>query len=126
MTDHRGRARSLRWIGRRGETIAARWLAGQGCPVLARNFRAPGGGEVDLIARDGDLLLFVEVKTRCGDQRIRPLDAVDRPKQTLIKRGACHWRKQLGPRPVAWRFDVIEVILRDGQRPQINQVRDAF
>lgn len=96
------------------------------CRILARNYRAPRGGEVDLICRDGALLLFVEVKTRCGDQRIRPLDAVNRPKQSLIKRGARRWLKELGHQHLAWRYDVIEVVMHEGAKPEVNQVRDAF
>lgn len=81
---------------------------------------------MDLVAREGHTLLFVEVKTRCGDPRIRPLAAVNRAKQSLIKRGARHWLRQLGHRQLPWRHDVIEVILREGQKPEVNRVRDAF
>jgi len=81
---------------------------------------------VDIIARDGKLLLFVEVKTRHTDTRIRPLDAVDKTKQALIERGANAWLKQLGTRNLPWRFDVIEIYVEEGKKPRINQVRDAF
>jgi putative endonuclease len=81
---------------------------------------------VDIIARDGKLLLFVEVKTRHKDTLIRPLDAVDKPKQALIERGANAWLKQLGTRNLPWRFDVIEVYVEEGEKPRINHVRDAF
>jgi putative endonuclease len=81
---------------------------------------------VDIIARDGKLLLFVEVKTRHKDTRIRPLEAVDKPKQALIERGANAWLKQLGTRNLPWRFDVIEIYVEEGEIPRINHVRDAF
>lgn len=109
-----------------GERIAAAWLRRQGCRVLHRNFRAPHGGEVDLVVRDGDLLIFTEVKTRRAGGRGRPLDAVDRDKQRLIERGANAWLKLLGTRQLPWRFDVIEVIVEDGEKPLVNRVRDAF
>jgi putative endonuclease len=106
--------------------VAADWLRSQGCKVLARNFKGPHKGEVDIIARNGKLLLFVEVKTRRQGTRIRPLDAVDKPKQALIARGANAWLRRLGTRDLPWRFDVIEVYLKDGEKPQVNHVRDAF
>ena len=81
---------------------------------------------MDLIARKGRLLLFVEVKTRKSDTRIRPLDAVNRDKQRLIERGANAWLKELRTRNLPWRFDVIEVYVTDGEPPRVNHVRDAF
>jgi putative endonuclease len=106
--------------------VATDWLRAHGCRILARNFKGPRRGEVDIIARDGKLLLFVEVKTRHKDTRIRPLDAVDKPKQALIERGANAWLKQLGTRNLPWRFDVIEIYVKEGEKPRINHVRDAF
>ncbi len=94
--------------------------------MLARNFKGPRRGEVDIVARDGKLLLFVEVKTRRKGTRIRPLDAVDKAKQALIERGANAWLKRLGTRNLPWRFDVIEVYVEDGEKPRVNHVRDAF
>ena len=70
--------------------------------------------------------LFVEVKTRRKDTRIRPLDAVDKAKQALIERGANAWLKRLGTRNLPWRFDVIEVYVEDGEKPRVNHVKDAF
>ncbi len=81
---------------------------------------------MDIIARHDRLLLFVEVKTRTAGARIRPLDAVDKPKQQLIERGANAWLKRLGTRKLPWRFDVIEVWLADGEKPRVNHVRNAF
>ncbi len=126
MTAPDGAARNRTWIGEYGEKVAADFLRAQGCRILARNFKARRGGEVDLIARDGKLLLFVEVKTRREGAKIRPLDAVNKPKQALIERGANTWLKRLGTRNLPWRFDVIEVWVKDGEKPRINQVRDAF
>jgi len=113
-------------MGKQGEKIAAAFLRGSGCQILAKNFKAPRGGEVDIIAQDGKLLLFVEVKTRRADTKIRPLDAVNRDKQRLIERGANAWLRRLGTRELPWRFDVIEIYLEDGAKPKINHVRDAF
>ena len=106
--------------------MAADWLRSHGCKVLARNFKGPHRGEVDLVVRDGKVLLFVEVKTRQLGTRIRPLDAVDKTKQALIERGANAWLKQLGTRNLPWRFDVIEVYVAEGEKPQVKHVRDVF
>jgi putative endonuclease len=115
------------WLGNYGEQVASAWLRARGCRILARNFRGPHNkGEVDIVARDGKLLLFVEVKTRKKGSKVRGLDAVGKDKQALIERGANAWLKQLGTREVPWRFDVIEVTVQDGEIPRINQVRDAF
>jgi putative endonuclease len=121
-----GEAHDRIWLGNFGERVACAWLRSQGCKILARNYRGPRRGEVDIIARDRKLLLFVEVKTRREGSRIRGLDAVGREKQELIERGANSWLKRLGTRELPWRFDVIEVSVAEGQKPRINHVKDAF
>ncbi|MDP0490752.1 MAG: YraN family protein [Verrucomicrobiota bacterium JB023] len=112
-------------IGQRGERIAAEFIWARKGKVLYRNFRAPGGGEVDLVVREGKVLCFVEVKTRTK-RRGRPIEAVDKAKQELIERGAREWLKLLGRRDLPWRFDVVEVILEEGLRPDVTWVKDAF
>lgn len=98
----------------------------RGVKVLYRNFRAAQGGEVDIVAREDDLLLFTEVKTRTSTKFGRPLDAVNRAKQKLIRRGANEWLRLLGTRDIPWRFDVIEVILLEGEKPKVNRVENVF
>jgi putative endonuclease len=97
-------------LGKWGENQAARHLRKLGWKILRRNFRAPGGGEVDLVCRDGDTLVFAEVKTRRTEELGRPLDAVDRKKQELIRCGALHWLRLLDLPDITFRFDVIEVL----------------
>ena len=126
LTEPDGKQRGRTWLGDYGERVAADWLRSKGCRILARNFKGPHKGEVDIVARDGKLLLFVEVKTRQERTKIRPLDAVNKAKQTLIERGANAWLKRLGTRDLPWRFDVIEVYVEEGVKPRINRVRDAF
>jgi len=126
LTDKDGSPRDPQWIGRFGERVVVSWLRAHGCRILSRNYRGPKGGEVDIIARDDKLLLFIEVKTRKAGQSVRPLDAVDTNKQALIERGARHWITQLGHPQPPWRYDVCEVILEEGQKPRVNQVRNAF
>ena len=113
-------------MGEFGERVACRWLMARSEKVLYRNYRAPKGGEVDIVARRGKLLLFIEVKTRRAGGVGRPLDAVDRSKQELIERGANSWLKLLKTRRIPWRFDVIEIILEEGVPPKIHRVENAF
>src|SRR6266446_6198986 len=71
-------------LGARGEELAARYLRRHGFKILYRNFRGRQGGEIDLVCRDRDTLVFVEVKTRTSEDFGRPLEAVNRPKQRRI------------------------------------------
>ena len=66
------------------------------------------------------------VKTRTRAEGGRPLDAVDRKKQALIRRGANEWLRLLGTREGPWRFDVMEVILLEGEAPKLHLVENAF
>lgn len=113
-------------IGRWGEHLAARWLTRHGRKVLYHNFRAPRGGEVDIVARHGDTLTFSEVKTRTSSAWGRPGEAVTAQKQQLILRGAQAWLKQLHNPNIKTRCDVIEVVLRDGELPDIQIIEGAF
>ncbi|BCU79524.1 YraN family protein [Luteolibacter sp. LG18] len=126
MTSRDGTPRDRKWTGDFGERVAAAWLRRQGAKVLYRNFRAPHGGEVDIVARCGKLLLFVEVKTRREGSKIRGFDAVNAEKQALIERGAREWLKLLGRTDVPWRFDVIEVYVEEGKPPRVHRVENAF
>lgn len=122
--------RGLRWnhaeLGQLGEDLAAKWLRQNGRRVLYRNFRAPHGGEVDIVCRHRDALVFVEVKTRTGDGRGRPADAVNPDKQRLIQRGAGEWLRLLGNPSVKFRFDIVEVMLIDGEKPRLSVIENAF
>ena len=111
-------------LGAWGEGVAARHLKRQGWKILRRNFRAPGGGEVDLVCRHHDTLVFAEVKTRRSEEMGRPLDAVDRKKQQLIRRGALYWLRLLEMPDITFRFDVIEVLASDPV--EIRVIESAF
>lgn len=109
-----------------GECLATFELKRRGRRVLYRNYRAPHGGEVDIVCRHGDSLTFVEVKTRTSVAFGRPAEAVGADKQKLIQRGAADWLKRLQFPPLKMRFDIAEVLLVPGQRPEINIIEDAF
>jgi len=93
--------------------------------VLHHNYRAPGGGEVDLVCRDGDTLVFVEVKTRTSEAFGTPAEAVTATKQHLIARGALAWLKLLGNPEIHFRFDIVEVRIT-GKKAEVNVIKNAF
>ncbi len=115
-----------RLVGSIGEDLASKFLRSEGKKVLYRNYRAPGGGEVDIVFRDGDTLVFCEVKTRTSEQFGRPGRAVDRDKQALIIRGANAWLRELMLPDVLFRFDVVEILLSDGEIPEIRLNQNVF
>jgi putative endonuclease len=126
----RHRARRKLWTadqttGRRGEDLAHRFLERQGMTVVARNHRPPSGnGEIDLIAWDGDTLVFVEVKTRRSDEAGVPGRNVDRDKETALVRAGRHYARQAG---IPWervRFDLVSVVL--AERPALAHRKDAI
>ncbi len=119
------KARHLR-LGAQGEKLAARYLRRQGFKVLYRNFRGRQGGEIDLVCRDRDVLVFVEVKTRTREDFGRPIEAVNRQKQRRISLGALAWLRLLGNPDILFRFDVVEVQMTAGAPPRVELVRDAF
>jgi putative endonuclease len=81
---------------------------------------------VDIVAREGRQLLFIEVKTRKKDAKIRGLSAVNRKKRSLIERGANEWLRRLGSRQLPWRFDVIEVEVAEGEKPKVTRIENVF
>ena len=113
-------------VGRLGEDLAVKFLRRKGMKVLRRNFRGPKGGEVDVVCRDGDVLAFVEVKTRTTLDYGRPAVAVNKSKQKLITRGAMAWLRMLEYPDINFRFDIVEVLASDGEVPELNLIRDAF
>src|SRR3954467_12324182 len=113
-------------LGTRGEKLASKFLRRNGYKILSRNFRGRTGGEIDLVCRDGDTLVFVEVKTRTREDFGRPLDAVDRDKRKRISRGGLAWLRLLGGPDILFRFDVVEVIIAEGADPRLQLVRNAF
>jgi putative endonuclease len=112
-------------LGRRGEDAAARWFRRHGFAVVERNYRCGRSGEVDLVVRRGDLVVFCEVKTRGHDRWGVPAEAVGYAKQARLRRLAAAWLSERRPGPVDVRFDVVSVIVRDG-RSELTHIPDAF
>jgi putative endonuclease len=102
-------------------------LKRHGYKVLYRNYRPPhGGGEVDLVCRHKETLVFVEVKTRRSLAFGRPSEAVDAEKQALICRGAYAWLRLLKNPAVVYRFDIVEVLAEPGRRMVCTVIENAF
>ncbi len=111
-------------LGERGENVAAKYLRNQGYRIITRNYRCELG-EVDIIARDGKTLVFVEVKTREEDDP-RPEEQVHSVKQHQLTKAARTYLTRYGtPQPPA-RFDVIAIVWPPGRPPQIRHHTDAF
>jgi putative endonuclease len=113
-------------IGSRGEKLACHFLRRNGYKILYRNFRGRSGGEIDIVCRDRDTLVFVEVKTRTREDFGRPFDAVNRDKQKRISRGGLAWLRLLDDPDILFRFDVVEVILAKEAEPRLELLRNAF
>ena len=113
-------------LGTRGENLACRFLKKNGYKILYRNFRGRTGGEIDVVCRDRDTLVFVEVKTRTREDFGRPLDAVNRDKRNRISRGGLAWLRLLDDPDILFRFDVVEVIIAEGTEPRLEILRNAF
>lgn len=96
-------------LGRRGESIAARHLESRGLSIIDRNWRCPQG-EIDLVARDGDEIVFVEVKTRAGLGYGHPLEAITALKLARLRRLAASWCEAHPGRHERIRIDAIAVI----------------
>jgi putative endonuclease len=111
--------------GRIGELAARRFLKNAGYKILATNFRTPEG-EVDLVVRQQECLVFVEVKARSFASWTRPEEAVDRAKMRRLSAVALHYLKRIRNPRVALRFDIVEVLLADGEVAEIRHLRNAF
>ncbi len=126
----RDRARRRAWpeeqaSGRKAEDLAHRYLRKQGFTIAARNYRPrSGAGEIDLIAWDGDTLVFIEVKSRATGDFGTPDQAVDREKQARLVRVAREYARRTGRELSKARFDIISVVF--GEPPSVRLIRDAF
>jgi len=110
--------------GKNGEELAVQYLEKQGYAIVERNYRVRAG-EIDIIARDGEFLVFVEVKTRRSNRFGSPFEAVDFRKQQQIIRVARMYLARHGGENYAVRFDVAAVYF-DGEVPVVELLKDAF
>ncbi len=114
--------------GEWGEAVAAKDLKQKGYKILGKRVRIGTRDEIDLIARDGEVLVFIEVKTRKSERFGRPASSVDRKKRHTLSRGAVRYIKRLKTPHVYFRFDVVEVIgeIDAPVSPIIRHIENAF
>jgi putative endonuclease len=111
--------------GALGERAARKHLQRHGLKFLTANFRSDRG-EIDLIFRDRDCLVFVEVKTRSSEDWVRPAAAVDARKRRLLSQCALDYLKLLNNPEVKMRFDIVEVLLKDGVVNEVRHLPNTF
>jgi len=111
--------------GELGERAAKRHLQKLGLKFLTANFRSERG-EIDLVFRDGDCLVFIEVKTRSSEGWSRPAAAVDARKRRLLSQTALDYLRLLKNPEVKIRFDIVEVLLADGDVREIRHLPNTF
>jgi putative endonuclease len=109
-------------LGAYGETLAARHLVAQGMVVLDRNWRCELG-EVDLVLRDGPVLVICEVKTRSSAMFGSPIEAVTERKAARLRRLAARWLADHRVRPDEVRIDLVGVLVGAGHAPEIDHVK---
>jgi putative endonuclease len=111
--------------GELGERAAETHLKALGMKFLTRNFRSERG-EVDLIFRDADCLVFIEVKTRSSEEWSRPAAAVNAARRLRLSQCALDYLRLLKNPPVKLRFDIVEILLRDGMVKEIRHLPNTF
>jgi len=109
--------------GTAAEGLACRYLEARGLILVARNYRCRVG-ELDLIMRDGEQLVFVEVRSRRHSRFGTPAESVTRTKQQRLLRAAAHYL-QHERLDLPCRFDVVAILQADGE-PRVEWIRDAF
>lgn len=112
-------------FGRFGEDLAVRFLKQKGYRILKTNYRTPFG-EIDIIAEDRDVIVFVEVKSRKSAAFGSPAASVDRRKQKKISMSALSYLKSAKKIGIRARFDVVSIRLTDDHSPQIEVIENAF
>jgi putative endonuclease len=112
-------------IGNYGERVAAAFLRRRGYKVLLRNYRT-ARGEIDLVCRHGDILVFVEVKTRAAVDLVPASEAIDERKEEALRAAARRYLELLDRDDITHRFDVVEVKLKPGEIPACTLLPNFF
>ncbi|MGI6496776.1 MAG: YraN family protein [Kiritimatiellia bacterium] len=116
-------------FGRWGEDVAAAFLEREGCRILGRRVRPNRHDEIDIVARDGDSIVFVEVKSRRSEAFGRPAAAIRHDKRRALNRAASAYLRQAGFPKCFYRFDVVEVVADPGTPdapPEVRRIRNAL
>src|SRR3989338_1931505 len=112
-------------LGGWGEELASRFLSRKGYKILLKNFISPLG-EIDLIARHKDVLVFVEVKARSSIDKGLPVEAVTFHKRAQLVKVAQYYMKRYSIQNIPCRFDVVSILFLSGKEAQIELVQNAF
>jgi putative endonuclease len=113
----------MKTLGKEGEAAAVRFLKKKGFRIVETNYRTPVG-EIDIIAKDKNVLVFIEVKTRADKTFGYPFEAVNARKREKIRKVALSFMKKYR-REFPARFDVLSIIMKDGKK-HIEHISDAF
>ncbi len=114
-------------VGEWGEDVAAAFLKVAGYTLLGRNVRPDRHDEIDIVVRDAETLVFVEVKTRRREDFGRPVTAVKKDKRHALNRAAAAFLRQAGFPDLYYRFDVIEVVGEpEDAEPEVTHIENAF
>lgn len=114
----------MKVLGIKGEDLAVKFLKGEGYRIITRNYKT-SIGEIDIIAQDGNTIVFVEVKTRADEFFGQPFEAVNKRKRQKLKNLALlYQKKQEKEFPV--RFDVLSILYRNNGKREIEHIKDAF
>jgi putative endonuclease len=112
--------------GRQAETLAAARLEAAGLRIVARNWRQPEG-ELDIVADDGGTCVFVEVRSRTGEDRGHALETITPQKRARVVRAARLYLDAEAPAAAGFRFDVVAVTFwDDGRQPDVVHIANAF
>jgi putative endonuclease len=117
--------KNKRDIGKEGEEIAAKFLVQKGFEILARNYQY-GHGEIDIVAKDKGVLVFIEVKTRLNLEFAEPEYAINKKKIQQIKKMAELYLFDKEIEEAYCRFDVVAILLEDISNPIITHYENAF
>jgi putative endonuclease len=110
-------------LGREGEELATAFLRQKGYTIIEKNYKTRFG-EIDIIAKDSDVFVFVEVKTRTDTTFGHPFEAVNLRKREKIRKVALFFMKKIN-KEVPARFDILSISMKDGMQ-QIAHIKDAF
>jgi len=114
----------MKALGIEGEDLAVKFLKKIGYRIVAKNYKTQIG-EIDIIARDGDTTVFIEVKTRTNDSFGYPFEAVHRVKRQKLKNLALLYLKKQG-KELPVRFDVLSILCTENGKREIEHIKDAF
>jgi putative endonuclease len=112
-------------LGQRGEEYAANYLKRAGYAILGRNLRL-GRNELDILARDGDTVVFVEVRSRASNEPVPPEDTINPEKRRRLRAAARYYLSRHQEPDTYYRFDVVSVVIPEKGKPVITLYRDAF